>query len=215
MTEQRPPLPPFTRDSAIQKVRAAEDGWNSRDPARVALAYTPDSVWRNRSEFLTGRADIESFLKQKWQRELDYRLIKELWAHDGNRIAVRFAYEWHDRSGQWYRSYGNENWEFEGNGLMRRRIPATFVNSDLSQEEKRLRGDMVRRSAFKFLYLAPERFFRAAEEERRLLDGLRPAYPTWWWTRRIALTAGDGISGPSTGAWRRFVGGSAIRRSWP
>lgn len=120
--ESRPPFPPFTRESAAQKVRGAEDGWNSRDPARVALAYTVDSQWRNRAEFVTGRAAIEAFLSRKWQKELDYRLIKELWAHDGNRIAVRFAYEWHDDSGNWYRSYGNENWEFDENGLMQRRF---------------------------------------------------------------------------------------------
>ncbi|MGC1297900.1 MAG: nuclear transport factor 2 family protein [Alloacidobacterium sp.] len=114
-----PPLPPFTRDTAIQKVRLAEDGWNSRDPARVCLAYTIDSRWRNRAEFVTGREQIIAFLTRKWTRELDYRLIKELWAFDGNRIAVRFAYECHDDSGQWYRSYGNENWEFDETGLMR------------------------------------------------------------------------------------------------
>ena len=144
MTETRPPCPPFTAETAAQKVRAAEDGWNSRDPARVALAYTPDSVWRNRAEFLTGRADIESFLKQKWQRELDYRLIKELWAHDGNRIAVRFAYEWHDGSGQWYRSYGNENWEFEGNGLMRRRI-ASINDLPIREEDRTFHWPIGRR----------------------------------------------------------------------
>jgi uncharacterized protein len=118
----RPPLPPFTAETAAQKVRMAEDAWNGRDPARVALAYTPDSQWRNRSEFLQGREAIEAFLIRKWSRELDYRLIKELWACHGNRIAVRFAYEWHDDSGQWYRSYGNENWEFDEQGYMRRRI---------------------------------------------------------------------------------------------
>jgi len=118
----RPPFPPYTAETAAQKVRMAEDAWNSRDPARVVLAYTPDSQWRNRSEFLSGRAEIEAFLKRKWARELDYRLIKELCACHGNRIAVRFAYEWHDDSGQWYRSYGNENWEFDELGLMRRRI---------------------------------------------------------------------------------------------
>lgn len=144
MTETRPPCPPFTAETAAQKVRAAEDGWNSRDPARVALAYTPDSVWRNRAEFLTGRADIESFLKQKWQRELDYRLIKELWAHDGNRIAVRFAYEWHDGSGQWYRSYGNENWEFEDNGLMRRRI-ASINDLPIREEDRTFHWPIGRR----------------------------------------------------------------------
>jgi len=118
----RPPLPPFTPQSAAQKARAAEDAWNSRDPARVALAYTSDSVWRNRSEFLQGRAAIEAFLTRKWVKELDYRLIKEVWTFGGNRIAVRFAYEWRDDSGNWFRSYGNENWEFADNGLMRRRL---------------------------------------------------------------------------------------------
>jgi nuclear transport factor 2 (NTF2) superfamily protein len=117
----RPPLPPFTRDSAVQKVRLAEDGWNSRDPARVALAYSEDTRWRNRAEFVTGRAEAEAFLARKWARELDYRLIKELWAFEGARIAVRFAYEWHDDSGHWFRSYGNENWEFNDDGLMRLR----------------------------------------------------------------------------------------------
>ena len=118
----RPPLPPFTLETAAQKVRMAEDGWNTRDPARVALAYTSDSRWRNRSEFLQGREAIEAFLRRKWARELDYRLIKELWAFGENRIAVRFAYEWRDDSGQWFRSYGNENWEFDEQGLMRLRI---------------------------------------------------------------------------------------------
>ena len=118
----RPPLPPFTRDSAAEKVRLAEDAWNSRDPARVALAYTVDSRWRNRAEFVNGREAIVAFLTRKWTRELDYRLIKELWAFESNRIAVRFAYEWHDDSGQWFRSYGNENWEFDEAGLMRRRL---------------------------------------------------------------------------------------------
>ncbi|MEI5665590.1 nuclear transport factor 2 family protein [Bosea sp. CCNWLW174] len=121
MSEARPPFPPFSEDTAILKVRAAEDGWNGRNPARVALAYTEDSRWRNRAEIFQGRAKIEAFLTRKWQRELDYRLIKELWAFTGNRIAVRFAYEWRDDSGQWYRSYGNENWEFAQNGLMARR----------------------------------------------------------------------------------------------
>ncbi len=117
----RPPLPPFDQASAIQKVRLAEDGWNSRDPAKVALAYSTDSVWRNRAEFCTGREAIVGFLSRKWARELDYRLIKELWAFHDNRIAVRFAYEWHDDSGNWFRSYGNENWEFLPDGLMHRR----------------------------------------------------------------------------------------------
>ncbi len=118
----RPPLPPFTRETAIAKVRSAEDAWNRRDPEKVSLAYSEDSAWRNRAEFLKGRAEIVAFLTRKWARELDYRLIKELWAFTDNRIAVRFAYEWHDDSGQWFRSYGNENWEFDELGYMRRRI---------------------------------------------------------------------------------------------
>jgi nuclear transport factor 2 (NTF2) superfamily protein len=118
----RPPLPPFTFESAVQKVRMAEDGWNGRDPARVALAYTVDSQWRNRSEFLQGRVAIEAFLHAKWAHEQDYRLIKELWCFHENHIAVRFAYEWHDDAGAWFRSYGNENWEFDAAGLMRKRI---------------------------------------------------------------------------------------------
>lgn len=119
--ETRPPLPPFTRETAIQKVRAAEDGWNTRDPERVSLAYTPDSIWRNRVEFVQGRAEIVGLLRRKWAKELDYRLIKELWAFTDNRIAVRFAYEWHDDSNNWFRSYGNENWEFDDRGLMAHR----------------------------------------------------------------------------------------------
>ena len=122
MSEQRLPLPPFTLETAIEKVRKAEDAWNTRDPQRVALAYTIESLWRNRAEFLQGRETIVVFLMRKWAKELDYRLIKELWAFRDNRIAVRFAYEWHDDSGNWFRSYGNENWEFDADGLMRRRI---------------------------------------------------------------------------------------------
>jgi uncharacterized protein len=118
----RPPLPPFNRETATQKVRLAEDAWNSRDPEKVSLAYTPDSRWRNRSEFINGRQEIVAFLTRKWTKELDYRLIKELWACDDNRIAVRFAYEWHDDSGNWFRSYGNENWEFDRAGLMGLRL---------------------------------------------------------------------------------------------
>ena len=120
MTENtsRPPLPPFTPETARQKVRAAEDGWNSRDPERVSMAYTEESKWRNRAEFITGRKEIAALLTRKWNRELDYRLIKELWACADNRIAVRFAYEWHDDAGNWFRSYGNENWEFDAHGLM-------------------------------------------------------------------------------------------------
>ncbi len=128
----RPPLPPFTQETATQKVRAAEDGWNARDPAKVALAYTPDSVWRNRSEFLRGRNEIEAFLTRKWERENDYRLIKELWTFAENRIAVRFAYEWHDAEGNWFRSYGNENWEFAADGLMQRRVASI---NDLAIDE--------------------------------------------------------------------------------
>ncbi len=118
----RPPLPPFTPETAAQKARAAEDAWNTRDPAKVALAYTPDSAWRNRTEFLQGRAAIQAFLTRKWADELDYRLIKEVWGFRENRMAVRFAYEWHDRDGAWFRSYGNELWEFDAQGLMARRI---------------------------------------------------------------------------------------------
>ena len=123
----RPPLPPFTAETAAQKARMAEDAWNSRDPARVALAYTIDSRWRNRAEFVQGREAIEAFLTRKWNREIDYRLIKEVWAFRESRIAVRFAYEWHDDSGQWFRSYGNENWEFDEMGLMRLRIAASMI----------------------------------------------------------------------------------------
>jgi len=122
MAGERPPLPPFTAETAAQKARAAEDGWNSRNAQKVALAYTEDSVWRNRAEFLRGRDAIEAFLTRKWAKELDYRLIKEVWAFHENRIAVRFAYEWHDDSNNWFRSYGNENWEFDERGLMRRRV---------------------------------------------------------------------------------------------
>ena len=122
MENPRPPLPPFDAEGAAKKARAAEDAWNSRDPERVSLAYTPDSTWRNRAEFFSGREAIVQFLRRKWSRELDYRLIKEVWAFQGNRIAVRFAYEWHDDSGHWFRSYGNENWEFDEHGFMRRRV---------------------------------------------------------------------------------------------
>lgn len=140
----RPPLPPFTMESAATKARLAEDAWNSRDPARVALGYTLDSVWRNRAEFITGRAAIEAFLTRKWNRELDYRLIKEVWACNGNRIAVRFAYEWHDDSGQWFRSYGNENWEFGEDGLMRRRI-ASINDLPIAAAERKYHWPLGRR----------------------------------------------------------------------
>lgn len=130
--EARPPLPPFDEAAAIQKVRAAENGWNSRDPEKVSKAYTLDTEWRNRSEFLVGREAVVAFLTQKWARELDYRLCKEVWAWSDDRIAVRFAYEWHDAEGRWWRSYGNENWEFASNGLMRRRIASI---NDLAIEE--------------------------------------------------------------------------------
>lgn len=135
MSESRPPLPPFTRATAIQKVRAAEDGWNNRDPHKVSLAYTVDSQWRNRSEFPEGRAQIVEFLTRKWAKEKEYRLIKELWAYEGNRIAVRFAYEWQDSSGQWFRSYGNENWGFDENGLMQKRYAS--INDLAIQESDR------------------------------------------------------------------------------
>lgn len=134
--QTRPPLPPFTLETARQKVRAAEDAWNTRDPERVSLAYTPDTEWRNRAEFLRGREQVVAFLTRKWARELDYRLIKELWAHDGHRIAVRFAYEWRDDSGRWYRSYGNENWEFADSGHMHRRHAS--INDLPIREDQRL-----------------------------------------------------------------------------
>ena len=140
MSESRPPFPPFTRDTAVQKVRGAEDAWNSCDPERVSLAYTPDSVWRNRAEFIRGRSEIVTFLTRKWAKELDYRLIKELWAFTENRIAVRFAYEWHDESGNWFRSYGNENWEFAENGLMRRRI-ASINDLPIKDSERKYHWD--------------------------------------------------------------------------
>jgi len=144
MSEQRPPVPPFTAETARQKVRAAEDGWNSRDPVRVSLAYSPDSAWRNRAEFVTGRAEIIGFLSRKWARELDYRLIKEVWAWHENRIAVRFAYEWRDDSGHWFRSYGNENWEFDENGLMQKRY-ACINDLPIREEERKFRWPLGRR----------------------------------------------------------------------
>lgn len=134
----RPPLPPFTRDTAIQKVRMAEDAWNSRDPQRVALAYTVDSQWRNRAEFPVGRLQIIEFLTRKWLKEQEYRLIKELWAFEGSRIAVRFAYEWHDDRNEWFRSYGNENWEFDENGLMKRRF-ASINDLPIAESERKFR----------------------------------------------------------------------------
>ena len=135
MTDTRPPLPPYAAETAAQKVRIAEDAWNSRDPEKVSLAYTPDSKWRNRAEFVTGRAEIVLFLQRKWAREMDYRLIKELWAFTEYRIAVRFAYEWHDDAGNWFRSYGNENWEFDDSGLMRRRI-ASINDLPISEAQR-------------------------------------------------------------------------------
>ncbi|MER6520342.1 MULTISPECIES: nuclear transport factor 2 family protein [unclassified Streptomyces] len=138
-TAPRPPLPPFTEESARAKVRAAEDAWNSRDPDRVAQAYAEDSVWRNRDRFLTGRAEIREFLADKWERELEYRLRKELWAYTGNRISVRFVYEWHDTAGQWWRSHGNEQWEFDDDGLMRRR-EASINDVAIAAEDRRLVG---------------------------------------------------------------------------
>jgi len=140
----RPPLPPFTAETAAQKARLAEDAWNSRDPERVSLAYTEDSQWRNRAEFLSGRADIVSFLRRKWTRELEYRLIKEVWTHGENRIAVRFAYEWRDDSGQWVRSYGNENWEFDARGLMALRH-ASINDLPIAESERKLHWALGRR----------------------------------------------------------------------
>lgn len=141
---ERPPIPPFTSESAAQKVRLAEDGWNSRDPIRVCLAYTVDCRWRNRAESVTGRDAIQTFLAAKWRRELDYRLIKELWAFDNNRIAVRFAYEWHDDSGNWFRSFGNENWEFDDRGLMRKRY-ASINDLPLSIQNRSFHWPLGRR----------------------------------------------------------------------
>jgi nuclear transport factor 2 (NTF2) superfamily protein len=142
--ETRPPCPPFTRETAIQKVRMAEDAWNSRDPQRVALAYTPDSRWRNRAVFPRGRAEIVAFLTQKWATEQDYRLIKELWAFTGNRIAVRFAYEWYDGTGAWFRSYGNENWEFDEHGLMALRF-ASINDLPIGEHERKFHWPLGRR----------------------------------------------------------------------
>ncbi|TGP51076.1 nuclear transport factor 2 family protein [bacterium M00.F.Ca.ET.159.01.1.1] len=140
----RPPLPPFTAETAAQKARLAEDAWNSRDPERVSLAYTEDSIWRNRAEFVSGRREIVGFLKRKWARELDYRLIKEVWTWNGNRIAVRFAYEWRDDSGHWFRSYGNENWEFDEGGLMRRRV-ASINDLPIAESERKYHWPLGRR----------------------------------------------------------------------
>ncbi len=136
----RPPLPPFTEETARQKVQAAEDAWNSRDPERVSLAYTEDTEWRNRAEFLRGRSEVVEFLRRKWARELDYRLQKTLWAFTGNRIAVRFVYEWHDDSGQWFRSHGNENWEFDEQGYMQRRF-ASINDQSIREDERTLVWD--------------------------------------------------------------------------
>jgi nuclear transport factor 2 (NTF2) superfamily protein len=140
----RPPLPPFTLETATQKVRLAEDSWNSREPERVSQGYALDSRWRNRSEFVTGRQEIVAFLTRKWAKELDYRLIKELWAFTGNRIAVRFAYEWHDDSGNWYRSYGNENWEFNDDGLMRTRF-ACINDLPIKESDRKCHWPLGRR----------------------------------------------------------------------
>lgn len=142
--QPRPPFPPFTRETATQKVRMAEDGWNNRDPVKVSMAYTVDSQWRNRSEFPRGRDQIIEFLTRKWQKEQEYRLIKELWAFEGNRIAVRFAYEWHDGNGQWMRSYGNENWEFDENGLMQKRY-ASINDLPITEAERKFHWPQGRR----------------------------------------------------------------------
>ena len=142
--DPKPPLPPFTLDSATQKVRLAEDAWNSREPARVSLVYTTDTRWRNRVEFPVGREQVRDLLQRKWARELDYRLIKELWAHDGNRIAVRFAYEWRDDSGHWFRSYGNENWEFDAHGYMMRRF-ASINDLPIAEADRQFHWPLGRR----------------------------------------------------------------------
>ena len=142
--ETRPPIPPLTRETAMQKVRMAEDGWNSRDPQRVSMVYTQDSQWRNRTVFPKGRAQIVEFLTRKWAKELDYRLIKELWAFDGNRIAVRFAYEWHDKNGGWFRSYGNENWQFDANGLMELRY-ASINDLAINESDRKFLWPLGRR----------------------------------------------------------------------
>jgi nuclear transport factor 2 (NTF2) superfamily protein len=142
--DTKPPLPPFTRDSATLKVRLAEDAWNLRDPARVSLVYTQDTRWRNRVEFPVGRAQVRELLQRKWARELDYRLIKELWAHDGNRIGVRFAYEWHDDSGHWFRSYGNENWEFDEHGFMMNRY-ASINDLPIAEADRKFFWPLGRR----------------------------------------------------------------------
>ncbi|WP_086931763.1 DUF1348 family protein [Agarilytica rhodophyticola] len=142
--EIRKPLPPFTAETAAQKVRMAEDGWNSRNPEKVSLAYTKDSAWRNRAEFINGREEIQTFLTRKWEKELDYRLIKELWSYTDNRIAVRFAYEWRDDSGQWYRAYGNENWEFDENGLMQKRF-ASINDLPIQESDRKFHWPQGRR----------------------------------------------------------------------
>ena len=142
--EPKPPLPPFTQESAIQKVRLAEDAWNSRDPARVVQVYTEDTQWRNRAEFPSGRTEVRQFLERKWARELDYRLIKELWAFHENRIAVRYAYEWHDDSGHWFRSYGSENWEYDEHGLMRRRF-ACINDMPIKEADRKFHWPLGRR----------------------------------------------------------------------
>ena len=139
--ETRPPVPPFTLDDAITKVRAAEDAWNTRDPERVSKAYTVDTRWRNRAEFLEGREEVVAFLRRKWAKELDYRLIKEIWAHGDDRIAVRFAYEWHDHDGSWFRSYGNENWQFDAHGLMSRRH-ASINDVPIAESDRRYHWDL-------------------------------------------------------------------------
>ena len=143
-SESKPPLPPFTRESALQKVRLAEDAWNSRNPEKVAMAYSVDSNWRNRSEFVNGRQDIVAFLTRKWSKEVEYRLAKELWAFDGNRIAVRFAYEWRDDYGRWFRSYGNENWEFNEQGLMKKRF-ASINDRHINESERKFHWPLGRR----------------------------------------------------------------------
>ena len=149
MTEQKPPLPPFTRETALEKVQLAEDAWNSQDPVRVSKAYTVDTEWRNRSEFINGREEVVAFLTKKWQKELDYQLKKELWAFTDNRIAVRFEYEFHNEEGQWFRAYGNENWEFDETGLMKRRY-ASINDLPIKPEERLIASKWIARQEFAF-----------------------------------------------------------------
>ena len=206
MAESRPPFPPFTLETATQKVRMAEDAWNTRDPKRVALAYTSDSRWRNRAEFLQGRAEIEAFLIRKWQRELNYRLIKEIWAFRENRIAVRFAYEWHDDSGNWFRSYGNENWEFDENGLMRLRI-ASINDLPIKESERRYHWPLGRRMSGRRNLAANTDASRDAGSVMRRLCSHGPLRRMGRGSRRPGRTA-------AVGAWAGIAIDGGERPLW-